>query len=545
MSVCPQTLVITDKYPSHRLWGLALVILLAILPRAYAIAHTEVIQRDGVTFIRYARALESSSFSSVSAFDQHPGYPLLLATAHRLVYGASTAPETWEHTGQAISLVMGVLATVGVWALSGLAVNWRVAWVAGGLFAIGRKWSMLGADVMSDATMLCFWVWSLVLVVLAAQRSLQSPSSSPIAAGGLAAAAGALSGLAYMVRPEGAGAALIGVALFAILAFFRRLPLFRAVALAATLALAAILAALPYAWMIGGLTKKKDLVPLVPTTALPTDTLLPLAQLRGPAADFAPPMALWAQTIEALNPVIAGLVAFFLLSAIVHYALPLRYRKPFLAVPSGPGGLVLLLVVLLYVPLLLRLHVRAGYLDWRHCMSLAFALVPLAGCGLIALTDALATVASPLRLKSLTVRQFIICQWLWVYPLTLVGAGWLSFRPLHAGNSYVFTAAAQLRADAQSHPAPYLITNLSWLLHYAHLPGQILDSSTTDAPTYAARLAAASPRPTHIVLSERWLAPGTNIPSLIPPDFTLLATIRQEDDTNDTLWLFHRPPPIP
>lgn len=534
MSVSRESLLVVDRHTNHRRFGLLLVLFLALAPRLYAIAHTEVIQRDGVTFIRYARAVESDGLSSAAAFDQHIGYPLLLAGVHRVVFGGSDSVESWEHVGQWISLVAGVVATAGLWALTGLAVNWRVAWVAVGLFAVGRKWSMLGADVMSDATMLSFWVWALVAAVLAARNSRRWALP-------LAALAGTLAALAYLVRPEGAGAALVACGLFLFQALRHRIPWPRTLALLAAVLIPAVAIASLYATQIGGLTKKKDLLPLVPSVWIPAATSpLPLAQVPGPAADFSPPVALLAQTAEALGPTVTTFAAFFLVCVATHFALPLHRRKPHLAVPSGAAGVVIALVLLLYVPILLRLHVRAGYLDWRHCMTVAFVLVPLAGCALVALIDVLAHATSPVRLKSLSVRQFVVIQWCWVYPVLIVAAGYQSFRPLHAGNSYVLEAAVLL--DRDTTPNPRLVTNLAWLTHYSHMPSQILDSSRIDPATYAVRLAAIAPPPTHIALSARWFPPGTDIPALIPPGYVGLHSLHQPGDTPDTLQIFRRTP---
>jgi hypothetical protein len=553
MSVCPRTLVVTDRYTSHKWAGLALVLFLCLIPRFYAIAHTEVIQRDGVTFIRFARALASDPAGAVVNFDQHPGYSFLLASIHRLVFGSSDDISTWEHTGQLISLAAGTLATVGIWWLGGLMINWRAAWVGAGLFAVSRKWTMLGADVMSDALMLCFWVFSLVAVTAAA-ISLRSGGRIGRGLAGCALA-GSLGGLAYLVRPEGAGAVVVGVGVLLSLALTRAVPLRRiALPLIALLIPAALVASL-YAASIGGLTKKKDLVPLVPTVSTEGPLLagsagwpvmlrttdLPLSAGRGPAADFPAPLALVAQTTEALGTTVTVLVGLFLLATLLHFSVPLSWRKPFLAIPTPPGRTVLLLVVALYVPVLIRLHATAGYLDWRHCMPIAFVLVPLAGAGLIALTDLLAHAASPLRLKSLSVPRFVLIQWCWVYPAVVLAAGFGSFRPLHAGNSYVLEAAELLQEESRSVRPMYLVTNLNWVLHYSGVPGRVLDSSRIEPEAYLARLAELDPRPTHLAISDRWLLPTTSVPlteRLREPEFVLLATFRPHDDTQDLIRVY-------
>ena len=49
----------------------------------YHIRTTGVIARDGVGFIHYAQGLQTDAIRTLLAQDQHPGYPWLIAVAHR------------------------------------------------------------------------------------------------------------------------------------------------------------------------------------------------------------------------------------------------------------------------------------------------------------------------------------------------------------------------------------------------------------------------------------------------------------------------------
>lgn len=531
----------------HKWAGFCLVLLLAVVPRVWAVLHTEVIQRDGVTFIRYARMLLNDTRGAIAEFDQHAGYPALVALVHTAVaplYGDPDGIGPWELSGQLVSLVFGVIATMGVWAWVGLSVNWRVAWVASGLFALGRKWAMLGADVMSDATALGLWVWAVVLAILVARRIRDRGGWWGVVL--LAAGTGVLAGGAYLVRPEGLGAVGVAALLWLGASVWRSAaPLGarfgRGATAVAVCGLATLAVAGPYMWEIGGVTKKKRVADLVPVAVAMPAEAVPFAQIspRGPAKELTTPLAVVAQTVEAMNPVVFGLAAAWVVMGGIHFAVPPRMRLGFLPFPRGVGAAAMVVTVGIYLPLVTRLHLTAGYLDWRHCMTLAFALVPLAGSGLVALTDYFSTLASPLRLKSLTVSQFVWCQWVWVYPVAAVGVGWQSFQPLHAQNSYVIAAGELIRREVAASPRGFVVTNLPWILHYAQTPGKVLDTSRLGNAACLARLEALRPRPTHLALSERWLRePDTPLHMLLsPPRFELLAKFSQKQG-NDVLRVY-------
>jgi hypothetical protein len=110
-----------------------------------------------------------------------------------------------------------------------LAAAWLLAFPAGAAVASG--------DVQSEGLYLALFLAAVACLWRALER--QSARS--------AAAAGALSGLAYLTRPEGLGVALVGAALLGLRALRGRLAPGRALALGLALVLGAAALALPYA----------------------------------------------------------------------------------------------------------------------------------------------------------------------------------------------------------------------------------------------------------------------------------------------------------
>lgn len=585
----PEPLVI-DSERTHRLWGGLGVLALAVVARLIALSNTDVIQRDGVRFIAIARALVGDPLGTLRANDWHLGYPALLVAVHEALSRVGLIDpahlDGWERTGQLVSLVAGVLATLGVWALAGMAFNWRIAWAGAGMFAVGRKWTSLGADVMSDATAVCLLIWS----VVAAVRCVGAGSHR--AAAGWGTLAGALAGAAYLVRPEGLGAVAVAVGLLVISVLAGRMSARRALVGGLACVLTAAALAGPYMGFIGTLTRKKAVIagawvapsqvpgadanhggddrdafrasPFRPLLAVASPPVLigtaattttdpasvqpasavsgesgvaggspaesPVARARRagvPAADKPTWIAVPAQVTEAAHPVVLGFACLWVAATVLHFALPPRLRKPYLRLPAGPAAIALGLMFGLYLAVVIWLHARHGYLDWRHCMPVAMALVPFAGAGAAAIVNLVAYAALPLKLKSVSVPLFINLCWMWGFLAMILSAGWQTPGPLHGGKAYVREAGDALAAAAR--PGEIAATNWRWVLHYAEVKGVLIDSSNMPADAVLARLESASPRPTLLALSDRMLADGeprlTTL--LVPPKFEPIGTFRQ------------------
>lgn len=546
---------------THIVWGGLLVLFVCLGLRIDAVLRADVVQRDGVKFIRIAKLLTEDPVAAVRDFHQHTGYPALIAGTQWAFVRAGFFPDpsqqsvaSWERAGQAVSLVNGTLATMGVWVLAGLTIGWRAAWIGTLLFCVGRKWVSLGADVMSDATYLAPLIWSIVLAVLVVRRLPRPGKLLPML--GLSAVIGLLSGLAYWVRPEGLGAAMVAVGLFVGWAILHRVEWGRVGAASVVVLVATLVTASPYMYAIGGITKKKQILPaevtffsrvlIQPAVGLPSP---PLAMVSpsilayiGPASDRSAPRAVLSQSIEAVHPVVFTFACFWVCLVGLRYLLPVRYRMGFIPMPHGPGGVALGLMGLFYTLICLWLHVNAGYLDWRHCMPLAFVMVPLAGAGLVAAVDMGAYFCSGLRLKRFTVEEFIVFQWCWILPLAVLGtASHALSTPIHGGKQYVKNAANALKRQVS--PGDYTVSNLNWIIHYSQVNGKVIDMTGVNTPEIEGVLASQTPRPRWFVLSQRWL-PEDHAPievTLIPPRFELYRMIRQKPirgEEPDTIYIY-------
>jgi 4-amino-4-deoxy-L-arabinose transferase-like glycosyltransferase len=182
-----------ERSRARETWGL---FGLAFAVRAVAYARTDVIFNDGPRFIGMARQMAAGEWSEALAHDYHPFYALLSSWAHVLV------PD-WELAGGLVSIVGGSLAVVALHALLRVAFDARVARIGALLLALHPYAIRFSADVQSDSVHLALFLFATALLYQALRDA--SPA--------LAFASGALSGLAYLTRPEGASVVVVGLAM--------------------------------------------------------------------------------------------------------------------------------------------------------------------------------------------------------------------------------------------------------------------------------------------------------------------------------------------
>jgi 4-amino-4-deoxy-L-arabinose transferase-like glycosyltransferase len=184
----------------------ALAIAVAALALRLAVAESlPLIDADGVVYVMIARQFQESGSPFHPLF--HPLYPICISLVQPLV-------GDWETAGRLVSAVFGSLVILPAFALARAVVGRQAAILAVTLIAAHPLLVRSSTAVLCEAT----YTFLLVTGVLAARRAL---TAGP---GVLLTLAGVLFGLAYLVRPEGAGylVAMIAVAIFLIARGHRR-----------------------------------------------------------------------------------------------------------------------------------------------------------------------------------------------------------------------------------------------------------------------------------------------------------------------------------
>jgi hypothetical protein len=348
---------------------LVLILLACAGLRAGMAWQAEGIARDGHTYIRMARQWWHDPSAVVHNYPYHPGYSAAVATVHTALQLPDT-PSTWRVAGVLVSGAAGVLALLGVWLWCRMAFGWRTACIATLLFGMTRKWSALGADVLSDSLALCLMIWSLVTGVWAAQAMRQQQGRGVT----LLSISGLLGGLGYCVRPEAAVVPCIVVAMLLadqlLRGSWRRALLCLAVAITAVAAVA-----IPYMLLIGDVTKKKRLLDMLNPVGL-------LASLPDGLAKLVQ------QVFEAMHPILGVLLCVWFVAFLVSLLRRTSERSDAIR-PAAPIGAWLLIVLVTWAMMMVALKRTAGYMSYRHVMFLAIVLLPLAGQGLVILVGSL------------------------------------------------------------------------------------------------------------------------------------------------------------
>jgi 4-amino-4-deoxy-L-arabinose transferase-like glycosyltransferase len=238
----------------------------ALLLRGIAWLRTGVLFNDGPIFIGLARLYSEGEFSAALSHDFHPLYSLAIAAVHALGPG-------WEQAAAGISILSGAAATICLYVFLRDGFDSRVAWIGALLLAVHPYALNFSSDVQSDGLYLALFLGA----VAALWRGLRDGRPS------LAALAGALSGLAYLTRPEGLGVTLVGVGMVVLLVLRGRFRPVRGLAFAGALVATTLAVMSPYLIALREqtgdwrLTQKKSVSAVIGMEGIPRSRRGPVA----------------------------------------------------------------------------------------------------------------------------------------------------------------------------------------------------------------------------------------------------------------------------
>ncbi len=465
--------------PRGTLTGLFVALALTAGVQIALAARSPLIAKDGVTFIEIAQRLAASPVETIRGSVQHPGYPALILATRRVIglFGPADDFRAWIWAARAPALLFGLLNVLVFWCWVRCAFDNRVAGVAAVFVAILPVFCESVADTISDAPHLFFYLLSAWLITegLVRRRFWFFPL------------AGASSGLAYWIRPEGLAPVVVGAAVIALLAVFGREKPLPALAWLAGLLVAAGIVAAPYPCLKGKLTDKKDFSALLRSEATEPAGRFPMSAPPEPPSVPAASQPMPVPVAPQPAPRSGRLVALENAAAVlaVEWTVGLRYFITWLVAmgvvfPGAPKArprpkLFLAALAGFNVLLLLLLYLVAGYIAGRHtmpllCVSLAWAgsgTIWLGGklSGLLASWPAAAARFSPGLLAGLIVAGSVL------------GLLPRSLRPLHEHSRSVLQAARWIGDHAQ--PGDALLTNTAYGTFYSRVPGRVMAPGET------------------------------------------------------------------
>jgi hypothetical protein len=367
---------------------LILLLISATIPlRIWQINTTEVAARDSIGYIRIAWQLRQKPWNEVvKTADQHPGYPVALLAMSVPVRHFMDAPESlvMQRSAQLTSVLFGLLLIVPMFYLGKELYCRSVGFWAAAFFQVVPAGSRVLADGLSEAAFLFFAVSAMLIASWAIKKR------SPLLFG----FTGVLSGLAYLIRPEGALVTTVaGIALLSI-QFMKtwRFPLPRLVQSGIWLALGWVVVAGPYMAAIDGFTVKLSSKFIVDpslkvdqplgkeitanTKADSSSVVSTRAYCVGPKS---PLLGIWlsdtksSQVTTGLKAVVFEIAKGFGFIAWIPALLGMWWNRSILR--TRPGSWILLIVSVLLFLLLWRLASVVGYVSERHTI-----LLILCGC---------------------------------------------------------------------------------------------------------------------------------------------------------------------
>lgn len=443
-------------------------VLLAGAVQIIMAARSPAIARDGITFVNLAREMTRRPVAAMREADQHPGYPAMILAGRPVATMLAGGDEIreWILAGRLVSGLCGMLTVALVWLMTRRAFDGRTAGVAAIVFAVLPAFRRNAADVLSDTPHLCFYL-------LAAWAMTEGWVRRRVLWFLLA---GAASGAAYWIRPEGLGPAVVAVGALAGMAIRRtggqrRFALLSAVAV---LLCAGVVAA-PYAAIKGRLTAKKDITHILDERGPKQE-----AQQAGPASSESKVIerVQGGQRRHApLGRVLSRMVVAFcgeLLQALRYMLVaPLVIGLAFSMArrPRSAASVLIWATVGLHLVLLVALFLISRYLSVRHVMPMVALLMPWVASGWDRLAAKLHSVLSSRSALAARLRpNHVLMSSLALFVLIMLP---YVVRPLHAQRTELVRAAQWVRAHATEGDA--VLSNSVYVPFYANTPGRVIE----------------------------------------------------------------------
>lgn len=390
----PPALPAVWRASDHAGWIAALVV--AGVLQLIVAWRSPLVARDGLDFIQYARGLRQSGCELIRVQDQHPGYPLMVWGSTVLVRPWGL-PDTrmWIQAARIPSMLGGLACVLLVWLLARRLFDRPTADIAALVFAAMPIFRQSAADALSDSPHLFFYLLATWLVCEGLARMSWR----------WFAAAGAASGAAYWVRPEGLGVALVAAATLVVLLFSRPGRRWQALlGCGAALVATTVAVAIPYPLIAGKVTSKQNPYaqqqprkPFLVNEAA-AQAAAPAAVGPGPTAKV-PSAASAGMTFSFLlktlgrafyefgDEIIRGFRFFFLVFYVLGY-FELRKRP-------WDGRLLGFLYALatLHIVVLFGVFFMSGYISHRHVMPLVALAMPWIALGIMYAAETIRRVA--------------------------------------------------------------------------------------------------------------------------------------------------------
>lgn len=353
---------------NHRLF--LLFILIAVLLGIFKSATLRCISNDAVTFLEFTDQLYTAPGKAIRTYDQHPGYPTLVWFTQKCM-GLWTENLTLEQqilSGQLVTGLCKIITLVVLYFLFGRFASPKTALLHAFLVLLIPVYAENGGDALSDWPCLMFMAAALLLYL----DGIRTDKPLCFILSGIA------SGLAYLIRPEGAFVVIVAGIYYAFTLLRKSQQRVPALKCLLMMGLTAALFAAPYMIYKGSLLPKKILNSNRNKTVQ--------AQPASPASEAIKTNHTLRQPVRCgfLPDIFKGPLRFIdkvanvIYLLIVPIAIALFFKLGrFARLDAHDQVLAVFLVV--WFGLLMWLYGYAGYISHRHVMP--FVLFSMAWCG--------------------------------------------------------------------------------------------------------------------------------------------------------------------
>jgi hypothetical protein len=339
---------------------ISILLALALCVGIYLVSTTVLIAKDGITFIEYAKELETSPVETMKSEYQHPGYPFLIVVAHRIAETGHklSSIQGWIYSAQAVTLVFRLLAVILLYFVGKKIVGERFSFWAILILVLLPDAAEYGSDALSDWPYIFFLSAAFLLLIQGAVSGKWWVFGS----------SGLVAGMGYLIRPECAQVVVFGTMWLGLQVFYPRriISKRKAVFAFALLLVGFLIIAGPYMKLKGTAFPKKQLVQFVPDTQS-SEVYGQGIQIYSNdvcAASFAPSDI--AGALDKLVQRISETLMWFFVPALLigayNYFRSHDWREP--------EKFFVIVLIALNVLIMILLYCKFGYMSRRHTLTL-------------------------------------------------------------------------------------------------------------------------------------------------------------------------------
>ncbi len=339
---------------------ISILLTVAVCIGTYLVSTAVLIAEDGTAFIEYAKNLETSPIKAMKKRSQHPGYPLLIIAAHKILETEQDSPslQNWIYSAQTAALIFRLLTVVLLYFTGEKIVGQRFSFLAILILILLPDAAEYGSDALSDWPHIFFLSAGFLLLIWAAvSRKWWLFGFSGIAAG-----------MGYLIRPECAQVVVFGSLWLVVQVFYSGRVISRCKAVfALALLLAGFLAiAGPYMKLKGAVFPKKQLVQLAPNiqSSKVYEQEIKSCSNNIYAADFSPSdiVKAWGKMVQRVGET---LMWFFVPALLIGIYKHFEKRKW-----CEPERFFFIALMTFNVLVLTLLYCKFGYMSRRHTLPL-------------------------------------------------------------------------------------------------------------------------------------------------------------------------------